>query len=250
MLTLQDVGIGYGTTFVNRHLHATLAKGTLTALLGANGCGKSTLLRSIAQLQPTLEGEVDYEGKDLRTLSPRTLAQTVSVVLTHKPEDHSLTAIEVVRMGRLPYAHWLGTQRNEGEVHVERAMCLTKTTYLGERPLHTLSDGERQRIFIAKALAQDTPIILLDEPTAFLDFATKVHTLRLLAELAHSEGKTILLSTHDVEVALHTADNLWLLNAEGIAEGSPTQLAQSGAIAQFFKANGVRFDAVNQRFCY
>lgn len=250
MLTLQHVGIGYGTKCIVKNLCASLSEGTLTALLGSNGCGKSTLLRTLAQLQKPLEGQMICKGNDLSRLAPRTLAQTVSIVLTHKPEDHTLTAGEVVEMGRLPYARWFTSVGRDKDESVERALQLTRTTHLVHRPLCTLSDGERQRIFIAKALAQNTPLILLDEPTAFLDFATKVHTLRLLAHLAHTERKTILLSTHDVELALHTADNLWLLNAEGITEGTPQALAENGAIAQFFEANDIHFDPVSQRFCY
>lgn len=252
MLTLQHVSVGYGQKNLVSNLCATLAEGTLTALLGTNGCGKSTLLRTIAQLQKALEGQVFYDDKDLNTLPPRTLAQTISIVLTHKPEDNSLTAGEVVEMGQLPYTHWWATPnaKQASAQAVTHAMQLTATTHLAHRPLHTLSDGERQRIFLAKALAQNTPIILLDEPTAFLDFATKVHTMRLLAQLAHAEKKTILLSTHDVEVALHTADRLWLLNTEGITSGSADELTQNGAIARFFEAEGITFDPTTQRFRY
>ena len=131
---------------------------------------------------------------------------------------------------------------------VEQAMQLTHTTPFAHRPISTLSDGERQRVFIAKALAQNTPVILLDEPTAFLDFPAKIATMRLLKKLAHDAQKTILLSTHDVELALHMADNLWLLNQQTLTSGSPQLLAANGCIGRFFNTEGVQFDAATMRF--
>lgn len=248
MLTLHALTTGYHHTIVSSHLNATLPQGTLTALLGTNGAGKSTLLRTLARFQPPLAGSISWQGTDTAQLSARQLARTMSVVLTFKPEAEALTAAEVVEMGRIPYTTMLSGATEADRQAVEQAMQLTHTTPFAHRPISTLSDGERQRVFIAKALAQDTPVILLDEPTAFLDFPAKIATMRLLKKLAHDAQKTILLSTHDVELALHMADNLWLLNQQTLTSGSPQLLAANGCIGRFFNTEGVQFDAATMRF--
>ena len=248
MLTLHALTTGYRHTIISRNLNATLPQGTLTALLGTNGAGKSTLLRTLARFQPPLAGSISWQGTDTAQLSARQLARTMSVVLTFKPEAEALTAAEVVEMGRIPYATMLSGTTQADHQAVERATQLAGITQFAHRPISTLSDGERQRVFIAKALAQDTPIILLDEPTAFLDFPSKIATMRLLSSLAHNAQKTILLSTHDVELALHTVDNLWLLSQQSLTSGTPQQLAADGSIGRFFNTDGVQFDAATMRF--
>lgn len=248
MLTLHALTTGYRHAIISQHLNATLPQGTLTALLGTNGAGKSTLLRTMARFQPPLAGSISWQGTDTAQLSARQLARTMSVVLTFKPEAEALTAAEVVEMGRIPYTTMLSGTTETDRQAVEQAMQLTHTTPFAHRPISTLSDGERQRVFIAKALAQNTPVILLDEPTAFLDFPAKIATMRLLKKLAHDAQKTILLSTHDVELALHMADNLWLLNQQTLTSGSPQLLAANGCIGRFFNTEGVQFDAATMRF--
>lgn len=248
MLTLHALTTGYRHAIISQHLNATLPQGTLTALLGTNGAGKSTLLRTLARFQPPLAGSISWQGTDTAQLSARQLARTMSVVLTFKPEAEALTAAEVVEMGRIPYTTMLSATTEADRQAVEQAMQLTRTTPFAHRPISTLSDGERQRVFIAKALAQNTPVILLDEPTAFLDFPAKIATMRLLKKLAHDAQKTILLSTHDVELALHMADNLWLLNQQTLTSGSPQLLAANGCIGRFFNTEGVQFDAATMRF--
>lgn len=250
MLTLQNVDTGYGKNPISHGLNATLQQGELVALLGPNGCGKSTLLRTIAGLQPSLGGCVMYQGQPLTNYTQRELAQNISIVLTQRVEADALTVHDVVNMGRIPYARMFTSLSVADHQLVRRAMQLTHTQSYADRRICSLSDGERQRVFIAKSLAQNTPIILLDEPTAFLDFATKVHTLRLLNHLAHSEAKAILLSTHDVELALHLCDKLWLLHNDGITIGTPQTLASQGAIGSFFKDEHIRFDAAQMRFDY
>ncbi len=250
MLTLHDVTTGYGKKAIAHHLNATLRRGELVALLGPNGCGKSTLLRTMAALQPALSGCVNYDGKPLTAYSQRELAQRISVVLTQRIEAEALTVEDVVRMGRIPYATLLSRSTEDDERAIREAMARTQTAHFRHRLISTLSDGERQRVFIAKSLAQQTPLILLDEPTAFLDFQSKVKTLRLLQHLAHSEQKAILLSTHDVELALHFCEGLWLLSTAGIEVGTPRQLAAQGKIAHFFAHEGIAFDDKEMRFVY
>lgn len=248
MLRLQQLTTGYGKKVVSSQLCATLPTASLTVLMGTNGAGKSTLLRTLAGFISPLNGNILYGTKDITHLNPRELAKTLSVVLTFRPEADALTAKQVVEMGRMPYAQFFTRNTAVDTQAVEQALQLTQTQGLAHRYINTLSDGERQRVFIAKALAQDTPIILLDEPTAFLDFPTKVHTLKLLSYLAHSKGKSILLSTHDVELALRFADNLWLLNSSGIVSGTPSLLSSEGAIAQFFARDGLHYNHSQMRF--
>lgn len=257
MLCLNHLTTGYGRKIIGHDLCATLRPATLTALLGPNGSGKSTLLRTIAGLQKPAEmprhGEsqaIKLNGKTLTGLPPREMARLLSIVLTFRPESDALTAGEVVEMGRIPYARTFSRMDSEDRLMVEKALELTATKDLRHRPISQLSDGERQRVFIAKALAQNTPLILLDEPTAFLDFPTKVATLRLLARLAHKEGKTVLVSTHDVEHALVFSDQLWLLRSDGIMSGTPHELAQRGTLQTFFKADGISFDNRTMRFAF
>lgn len=235
---IQHLTTGYRaarrTHPVGHALDATLRGGTLTALLGTNGSGKSTLLRTMAGLQPPLSGTVLWDGRRVETLDLRTLARTVSVVLTARPDAAMMTVREVVATGRIPHAALFARLGQADRARVERAIALVGATPYADRSIARLSDGERQRAFIAKALAQDTDAILLDEPTAFLDYPSKVGTLQLLRRLAHDEGKAILLSTHDVELALRHADRLWLLSPDRIEDGTPADFTASGRLRAFF----------------
>ena len=204
--------------------------------------------RQVAGLQRQLGGTVQWNGHDVDALQPNDLARTVSIVLTARPEATALTVRQVVEMGRMPHLRPFERLKEADRRSVDEALQLTQSAVLSERTIGSLSDGERQRVFVAKALAQGTSAILLDEPTAFLDFPSKVKMLRLLRQLAHEAGKAILLSTHDVELALHFADRLWLLHRAGLAEGTPAQLADDGSIARFFDGEGVHFDAAQMRF--
>lgn len=235
---------------VSRDLTATLRRGSLTALVGTNGSGKSTLLRTVAGLLPPLSGHVRWQGADLATLTPRRLARQVSIVLTQRPDTPWLTAREVVEAGRYPYTGRTARLAAADKEAVEHALQLTGADAYAHRPLVALSDGERQRVMIAKALTQETPAILLDEPTAFLDFPGKADVLRLLVHLAHTEGKTVLLSTHDLELTLHVADVLWLLSPLGLHYGTPRNLAEDGSLERSFGRDGLHFDAARMAFSW
>lgn len=240
-IQLRELSVGYGSRCVLNHINATIAGG-LTCLLGDNGVGKSTLLRTISRFQPKLSGEISINDKHLENFSQCQLAQTIGVVLTEKPDSGNLTAREIVGMGRSPYTGFWGSLDRADEAIVDEALSLTGVAALAARKFHTLSDGERQKIMIAKALAQQTPIIILDEPTSFLDFASRVSIMQMLSLLARERQKTILLSTHDIQLAINLADNLWLIEPDSIQMGSPKQLAAQGILSRFVDTDGIEFD--------
>jgi len=253
---LSDVSIGYAAKTTSKvvaaHLHAAISSGELTCLLGRNGIGKSTLLRTLSAFQPPLSGDIlmtiDGRPTPLHALTSRQLSRTVGIVLTERPDVQNMTARELVGMGRQPYTGFWGTLSADDLRIVDDAIDMVGITPLSDRPVHTLSDGERQKVMIAKALAQQTPVIYLDEPTAFLDFPSKVETMQLLKRLARGDGqteasrKTIFLSTHDVELAIALADKLWLMEPHGLCVGTPRQLADQGALSRFIDRPGITFD--------
>ena len=254
-IILKNLSIGYrtknGTRLVAEGINAAIRQGELTCLLGANGVGKSTLLRTLSAFQPALSGEVliandgnsSDAGTSLTSLSDKELSRLIGVVLTEKPDVKNMTVRELVALGRSPYTGFWGTLHDDDWQVVDEAIDAVRIPQLRERMVHTLSDGERQKVMIAKALAQQTPIIFLDEPTAFLDFPSKVEMMQLLRRLAKEGQKTIFLSTHDFELALQVADRLWLMEPSRLNVGTPRELAQSGALARYVERPGISFDA-------
>lgn len=248
MIELKNLSTGYGRHTVSANLNATLQSGRLTCLLGPNGVGKSTLLRTLCGFQPPLEGRMEMDGKDMAQLSRKEMSRSIGVVLTERPDVADMRASDMVALGRTPYTGFWGTLGKEDRNRVDEAMQLVGITHLAHRMIHTLSDGERQKVMIAKALAQQTPVILLDEPTAFLDFPSKVETMRLLHRLAHESGKTVFLSTHDLETAIQLSDDLWLLSADGLESGTADSLSADGSLERFVSCKGIRFDAARKVF--
>lgn len=226
-LTLHDLTIGYRdgrrTHRVAGPLTATLRSGTLTCLTGRNGTGKSTLLRTLAGFQPALEGTMLLDGRDMGTLARRERAATVSVVLTDRAEPEGLTARQVVAMGRTPYTNFWGTLGDDDRRMVDEAMEAVDIVALAPKAMTQLSDGERQKVMIAKALAQQTPLILLDEPTAFLDYPSKQAVTQLLHDLAARYDKMVLLSTHDLDIALRVADGVWHMDGGTLSTLAPDE---------------------------
>ena len=223
---------------------AALRPRELVCLMGPNGVGKSTLVRTLLGWHPPLRGSITLRGRALSTLSRRYLARNVSVVLPGRAVAGHLRAEELVALGRLPYAAWHGRYRPADAARAEQALAQVGAGALRQRRVAELSDGERQRVLIARALAQDTPLLLLDEPTAFLDIGNRIQVTRLLQRLAHAVGKAILMTTHDLDLALHHADALWVWNAarRRIARGAPEEMMLSGALPAAFAGADVRFD--------
>lgn len=244
---IEHLSIGYAgksnTKKVARDIHTTLYSGELTCLLGANGVGKSTLLRTLSAFQPQLEGKIRILGKELSTYSDRELSRILGVVLTEKCDIRNMSVRELVGMGRSPYTGFWGKLNTVDKEIVEQSVRQVRISELANRMMHTLSDGERQKAMIAKALAQQTPVIFLDEPTAFLDFPSKVEIMQLLHRLTRESGKTIFMSTHDLELALQIADKIWLMDrTNGMSVGTPEDLALNGNLSNFFARKGITFD--------
>lgn len=262
MLHLNSLSIGYGTKIVATDITTHLKKGRLTCLIGRNGTGKSTLMRTIAAFQQPISGTItliqpssltapappssaaitpltspshvaDGVSVSLSSLNPKARARLIGVVLTEKPDIQNMTVCEMVAMGRAPYTGFFGRLSSEDNAIIDEAIALVGMSAFSDRAISTLSDGERQKVMIAKALAQQTPLIFLDEPTAFLDYPSKVDTMHMLQRLCHEQGKTVLLSTHDLDVSLALCDDIWLMQDHKLLTGTTETL--STEISTFMK---------------
>ena len=246
-VSLHSLVIGYtaknSRKVVATDITADILPDQLTCLIGPNGVGKSTLLRTLSAFQPPLGGDVTINGQSLAQLSDRELSKLIGVVLTSKPDVQNMTVFELIALGRSPYTGFWGTLNADDLEIVEGSIRLVGIEALRDRMVQTLSDGERQKMMIAKALAQQTPVIYLDEPTAFLDYPSKVEMLQLLHHLSRETHKTIFLSTHDMELALQIADTLWLMMPDSpLSIGTPRQLADNGTLGRFLNKKGMHFD--------
>lgn len=254
ILTLSDLTIGYDqgkrpSRVVASGLNASLNGGELVCLLGPNGAGKSTLMRTIAGMQPPLNGRIQLNGRGIGDYGARELARELSIVLTERVSTGTMTAYGLVALGRHPYTDWRGQLSVRDEEVVGWALRMVGAVGLAQRDVNELSDGERQKIMIARALAQEPALMVLDEPTAFLDLPRRVEVMAILRQLARDQNRAILLSTHDLDLALRSADRLWLLPDEGpMRVGAPEDLVLSGAFAETFRSEGVVFDAYTGSF--
>ena len=253
ILETRNLAIGYKSgnviSTISENLNLTLEAGKMVCLLGPNGAGKSTLMRTLAGLQNVLSGEISIEGDLLSDLKPSDLARKLSLVLTERVEAGNLTVLEVVTLGRTPYTSWLGTLSTYDQERIQQALEAVGITAYKQRRIHQLSDGERQKVMLARALAQETNLILLDEPTAHLDLPSRVEMMHLLHTLAREANKAILLSTHELDLALQTADQLWLMKQRGsVATGVPEDLVLNGAFEAAFAKNGFYFNRSSGTF--
>ncbi len=253
ILTTHNLSIGYSkkgkTDTVQAELNLQLKSGELVCMIGPNGSGKSTLLRTLTGLQKPLAGNTTIDGKEIARLKQREKALMIALVLTERVEIENATVYNLVSLGRHPHSNWWGNVTAEEDTIIREAIEMVHLGHKMHQNINELSDGERQRAMIAKALAQDTPIIMLDEPTAHLDLPNRVEIMLLLHRLAHKTDKAILLSTHELDLALQAADRIWLISAEhGVECGVPEDLVFNGSFNRAFESKSYFFNAANGNF--
>ncbi len=252
ILTTNNLSIGYvskkETSYIAKELNISLAKGKLVCLLGKNGIGKSTLLRTLSKTQNKIEGNIYIGKENLQDINTETLAKKMSLVLTERIPESQLSVFELIALGRQPYTNWLGKLSDYDYKKVEKAMQQVGITKLGQKKNYELSDGQLQKVMIARALAQDTDIIILDEPTAHLDMHHKIEVFKLLQELVQKTNKTILLSTHEVNLALKIADELWLMTPDNFVSGTVDSLIASKDLENLFPTKQIFFNADLKQF--
>lgn len=255
VISAEGISIGYpkskrqGRSCLYDNLSFQLYSGELVCLLGANGAGKSTLLRTISTSQSSLSGSIFLYDKEISNYKEKDLSQTLGLVLTDKTSVGGLTVRELVELGRYPYTGFFGQLSAEDKNIVEKAMADVCIIHKADAYVAELSDGERQKAMIAKVLAQECPIILLDEPTAFLDVASRIEITNLLHNLASKQNKTILLSTHDIELAILLADRLWLLSRQdGLQAGITEDIILNGKLDNLFDKESIVFDRISGSF--
>lgn len=242
MIRFQSLSLGYGSRILIDSLSATVKRGELTALVGRNGTGKSTLLRAITGLGERKGGDILLGDKSIDSLSTAELATMVAFVTTDKVRIANLRCRDVVALGRAPYTNWIGRMQEQDEEIVMRSMELVGMSDYADKTMDRMSDGECQRIMIARALAQQTPIILLDEPTAFLDMPNRYELCTLLQRLAHEEQKCILFSTHELDIALALCDSIALISPPQLHLLPTEEMVNSGYIEKLFTSGIVNFD--------
>ncbi len=234
MITLRNITLAYGDSTLVENGSAEFAAGELTALVGRNGAGKSTLLRAVTAIEPPKSGEVLLDGTNAAAIPPETIARTISFVGTDKVRIANLRCEDIVAIGRAPYTNWIGRMQEVDRRIVADALQAVGMEAFAERSIDTLSDGECQRIMIARALAQQTPTIVLDEPSAFLDIPTRFEICRLLQRLAHDEGKCILFSTHDLDAAMPVCDSVAVISDRTITKLPAAEIRRQGIIERLF----------------
>jgi iron complex transport system ATP-binding protein len=243
MLATQHLQIGYQENLLHTPLNLVLASSRLTMLIGINGVGKSTLLRTLAGLHLPLAGTVFLDQKDLASYPRHQIAEKMSLVLTEKNISPLLTVQEMVQLGRIPHTNWWGKLTEKDQLMIDNALKITQLEALKNRTLGSLSDGQRQKVHIARALAQATPLLLLDEPTTHLDLIHRAEIFVLLQQITQTAQKTVLVVTHEIEFALQVADTIWLLHEGNLYVGTPKELIDQQIIDKVFSNQLVRFDS-------
>jgi iron complex transport system ATP-binding protein len=252
IIKTNNLSIGYtskkNVNTIMANLNIELDKGKLVCLLGKNGIGKSTLLRTLTKVQPALSGEIFINKTNLKTLNSVELAKSLSLVLTEHLPESNLSVYELVALGRQPYTNWVGNLSDSDLKFIDTAFEQTNTKHLINSKYYELSDGQLQKVLIARALAQNTDIIILDEPTAHLDIHHTIETFALLKKLAKDFQKTIIVSTHEVNLALQLADILWLMTPSNFMADSTENLIENNCLEQLFESDLIRFNKTLKQF--
>ncbi|WP_297693556.1 ABC transporter ATP-binding protein [uncultured Eudoraea sp.] len=246
------MSIGYASrkkkTFIANHISFGLKKGELGAIVGINGIGKSTLLRTLGRVQPKLSGSILINNEPIESLKSDELATLVSVVLTEPIASKNLTVLQLVSLGRHPYTNWIGTLSADDQSKILKAINMLELEHLQHNKCYELSDGQLQKVMIARALAQDTEIILLDEPTTHLDLYHKVHILKLLQRIAHDTKKVVLYTTHEIDLAIQLCDKIFVMNRENNNFGAPCELIESKSFEDLFPKDTITFNPESGSF--
>ncbi len=252
ILSTSNLSIGYAAKkekiVIASNLNLNLQAGKLISLIGANGIGKSTLLRTLCGIQKPLTGTIFLNKNDIQNYEPLALAQNLSLVLTEKLPPSNLTVFELIALGRQPYTNWLGKLSNDDIAKVNEAMQVNQIEHLATKKHFEISDGQLQKVLIARALAQDTPLIILDEPTTHLDLLHKVSVFKLLKKLSQEINKCILFSTHDIDLAIQLSDEIILMTENEIIQDEPCNLISKGVFDTLFKDENIKFDSDKGRF--
>ncbi|MDX1774554.1 ABC transporter ATP-binding protein [Oceanihabitans sediminis] len=246
ILETKNLSVGYKTKkeekLIASNINIALQKGQLIGLVGANGIGKSTLLRSLTQVQAKLSGEILLNDKPLASYSNLELAKSMSLVLTEKVASKNLSVFELIALGRQPYTNWVGTLSEEDISVINKAIAHTNIEELKNKKCFELSDGQLQKVMITRALAQDTDLIILDEPTTHLDMYHKAYILKLLQKLVKETGKTILFSSHEIDLAIQLCDSMIVMNKKEVVSDSPCKLISKGVFNNLFPEDLITFD--------
>ncbi|RBP29049.1 iron complex transport system ATP-binding protein [Oceanihabitans sediminis] len=246
ILETKNLSVGYKTKkeekLIASNINIALQKGQLIGLVGANGIGKSTLLRSLTQVQAKLSGEILLNDKPLASYSNLELAKSMSLVLTEKVASKNLSVFELIALGRQPYTNWVGTLSEEDIAVINKAIAHTNIEELKNKKCFELSDGQLQKVMITRALAQDTDLIILDEPTTHLDMYHKAYILKLLQKLVKETGKTILFSSHEIDLAIQLCDSMIVMNKKEVVSDSPCKLISKGVFNNLFPEDLITFD--------
>jgi iron complex transport system ATP-binding protein len=252
VLKVQNLSIGYRTRTqthtIASNINLKLKKGALIGLIGTNGIGKSTLLKTLTQVHPPLSGSITINEKPLETYNAVSLAKTMSVVLTEPLATKNLSVFELVALGRQPYTNWVGSLHDTDLKAIEKAMTLVAIEDLKYKKCYELSDGQLQKVMIARALAQDTDLIILDEPTTHLDLYHKAYILKLLQNLAKTTDKTILFSSHDIDLAIQLCDTIIVMTPQAVVTDSPTHLIEKGVFNTLFPDDLITFNTAKGHF--
>lgn len=252
ILSTSNLSIGYQSkkekNIIAENLNLTFEEGKLISLVGGNGIGKSTLLRTITGIQKPIAGTVMLKEKEIHDYESLALAQNLSLVLTEKLPPSNLSVFELIALGRQPYTNWLGKLSAEDLEKINQAIMLTHIEHLIDKKHHEISDGQLQIVLIARALAQDTPLIILDEPTTHLDLFHKVSIFKLLKKLSQETNKCILFSTHDIDLAIQLSDEMIVMSESSVEQDQPCNLITKGIFNTLFKDSSITFDGEKGKF--